>query len=37
LRVSRKQQDVSAPSFFQNLGENICSLHSALKSTAPGL
>jgi len=33
---SRKQQDKSAPIFFQDL-ENICSLEPALKITASGL
>jgi len=30
VRFSRKQQDESAPNFFQNLGENTCLLHPAL-------
>jgi len=34
---SRKQQDSSAPNFFQDLKENSCPLQVALKSTAPGL
>jgi len=37
LRFSRKRQDESAPIFFQDFGENTCSLQTALKSTAPGL
>jgi len=37
LRLSRKQQDGSALNFFQDLGENTCSLQLALKNTAPGL
>jgi len=34
---SRKQQDGSAPNFFQGLEENTCFLQPALKSIAPGL
>jgi len=37
FRFSRKRQDKSAPNIFQGLGENTCSLQSALKSNAPGL
>jgi len=37
LRFSRKPQNGSAPTFFQNLGENTCSLQTALNNTAPGL
>jgi len=37
LRFSQKQQDGSAPTFFQDFGENTCSLQSALKNNAPGL
>jgi len=37
FRFSRKQQDGSAPIFFQDLEENACSLQPALKSTAPNL
>jgi len=37
LRFSRKQQAGSAPNFFQDLGENTCSLQPALKSNALGL
>jgi len=37
LRFSRKRQNKSVPNFFQGLGENTCSLQSALKSNAPGL
>jgi len=36
LRFSRKREDESAPSFFQDL-ENTCSLQPALKSNTPGL
>jgi len=35
--LSRKRQDESASNFFQGLGENTCSLQSALKSNAPDL
>jgi len=35
--LSRKRQDESAPNFFQGLGENTCSLQSALKSSSLGL
>jgi len=34
LRFSRKQQDGSTPKFFQDLGENTCSLQLALISNA---
>jgi len=37
LRFFSKTKDGSAPIFFQGLGENTCSLQSALQSTAPGL
>jgi len=37
VRFSQKQQDESAPNFFQGLGENTCSLQPALKSNASGL
>jgi len=37
LRFSQKRHDVSAPNFFQDLGENTCPLQPALKSIAPGL
>jgi len=36
LRFSRKQQDRSAPNFFQDLVENTCSLQPELKGNAPG-
>jgi len=34
VRFSKRQD---GRQFFQELGENICSLQPALKSTAPGL
>jgi len=37
LRFSRKRQDLSAPFFFQDLGENTCLLQPALKSNALSL
>jgi len=37
LRFSRKRQDGSAQDFFQGLGQNTCSIQSALKSIAPDL
>jgi len=37
VRFSRKRQDGSATTLFQNLRENTCSLQPAMKSTAPGL
>jgi len=37
LRFSQKRQDESAPIFFQDLGENACSLQPALKSNTLGL
>jgi len=38
MRFSRKRQDVSVIFFFfQDLGENTCSLQPALNSNAPGL
>jgi len=37
VRFSRKLKDESARNFFQDLGENTCSLQHALKNTAPGL
>jgi len=37
LRFSQKRQDGSVQIFFQDLGENTCSLQPALKSNAPGL
>jgi len=36
MHFSRKRKDESARNFFHDLGENTCSLQSALKSTAPG-
>jgi len=37
LRFFSKRQDGSAQNFFQDLGENTCSLQPALKNNAPGL
>jgi len=37
VRFFPKRQDGSAPNFFQGLGENACSLQSALESNAPDL
>jgi len=34
VRFSRKRQDGFASNFFQDLGENTCSLQPALKSNA---
>jgi len=37
MLFSQKQQNRSAPNFFQDLEENTCSLKPVLKSTVPGL